>query len=532
MAKNLPIAIDIGNHAIKVAQGVSDGMRPRQIRYAYTPLPADYRWEPGAETAPLLPILRTALQEAGTKGNSAVCVLPRDQVTLRFTQFPKARREDALRMAMLEAEQHIPLPAAETVVGYEALGDASGPDILRAVMIAAARKNVVHAYLSLLDELGLESSQITLDSLCLYRLWKAQLGGSESALLIDLGGKKSVISSLADGLLYMSRAVDCGGDNLTAAFAQELGCTTAEAERVKREEGLARTHDRSDGVISAWLNNLCAEIRRSTLASPQRIAQPQRIYLTGGNSLVPQLPRILESKVGLPVAHLTVAQNLIPPAREPLFSLAISASLQAAEPREALNLVPSEVVTEETDRRKKRFGWGLALAIIVAVVVYLAGTLVLVLQRESQIRQLDERMAEADRITRQATSLRADRRQAIDRLEYLSNKYDDKHRFLDLLLQIHDAAPPKVWLTNLMVETRVNGDTGAKTILQATGKAPDNERVADLIAALSHIPNMVQVDLQSATNVPFGQERVVEFSLSCELTSNPIPAEAAADDTP
>ena len=138
-------------------------------------------------------------------------------------------------------------------------------------------------------------------------------------------------------------------------------------------------------------------------------------------------------------------------------------------------------------------------------------------------------MAEAEEISRQATSLRADRRDSIARLGYLSERYREKHRFLDLLLLIHGAAPNDVWLTNLMVETRGDETGGERIILQATGKAPDNETVADLISSLSKIPSMEQVDLQSATNIPFGQKRVVEFSLSCEMTEPRT--EEVADDT-
>jgi type IV pilus assembly protein PilM len=504
-----PIAIDIGTSAVKVVQAVISRGQVIALRKASVRLPQNYSWQPGGDPGPMQDALEAALQQAGVKGDRLVLVLPRHQVTLRFTQLPPGRPEELQKMAALEAEQHIPLPPAETVVSCEMLGPAAEDGGLAPVVIAAARKEVIQSYLSLLAPLKFRPEQITCDALCLSRLWSEMANDPSPAFLLDLGAKGLVINYLENGQLRMSRAVGGGGEALTKAFEADCSLGYAEAEQLKQTQGLRPLPE--SGKIADWVNGVVAELRRSTMAFGGENA-PARLYLTGGASLTPGLGEALAVQLGRPV-NLFCPGELLSPAEGALYGLAYAASY-TAEKAGGLNLLLPEDIAAGRDLRSRRTGVALGVAAAIALLSFAGGGALLLMQREGQLKRQKTEWTEAQRTLDHAKSLTEKRTRFISQMDELTADYSGKQLFLDALLEIHTRAPKGIWLTGLILDRPPKATSPRECTLQISGRAPDNATAASFVASLSQISGAREVNLQNLSSVTFGERRLVDFNLS------------------
>jgi len=517
-----PIALDIGTSAVKVVQATASRGKLIALRKGLACLPKNYTWQPGSDPGPAQDALETAFQQAGIRGERLVLVLPRQQVTLRFTQLPPGRPEELQKMAALEAEQHIPLPPAETVVSCEMLGPAAEDSGLAPVLIAAARKEVIQSYLSLLAPLRYRPEQITFDSLCLSHLWQELIGDPAPAFLLDLGARGLVINYMENRQLLMSRAVGGGGEALTKAFEADFGLSHEEAEQTKQTQGL-RSHPEG-GKIAEWVNGLAAELRRSAMALSGQHA-PARLYLTGGASLVPGLGEALAINLGRPVS-LFCPGELLSPADGAVYGLAYAASFTAEKPG-GMNLLLPEDVAAGKALRRRRTGVALAVAGAIALLSFMGGASLLLLQREGQLDREKTEWREAQRTLQQAKDLSTKRTQLINQLDEITADYAGKQLFLDVLLEIHTRAPNGIWLTSLKLERPPKASSPRECNLQISGKAPDNATVASFVASLSQIAGVQEVNLQDLSSALFGERRLVDFNLSGRLI---LPEKASSVD--
>lgn len=515
-----PIAVDLGTRGVKVAQAVLRAGRVVGVRVGFDQLADQANLTPEEQSSQVEQALRRALDQSGARGRRAVVVLSRQQVTLRFTELPSARSEEMAKMAALEAEQHIPLPAAEMVLGHEVVGPSSPTSGLTPVVIAAARKSVVQEQLARFAAVDLYPVQVTVDALCLFHLWQGAEFNTAPAFVVEMGARGILINLVEGGLLRMSRAAPGGGEELTRAFQADFGLSFEEAEERKRESGLIGIADAGRGAVAAWVEQLVTELRRTAMSFAGQNSRPTTIYLTGGGSLLMGLDQALESALGVRVARLGPGANLLSPAQSSLFAVPFAASQAHSAKPEVLNLLLPEAVAEKRTLQRRRSLTTAGVAGAITLLALIGGSYFALLHREAEIKRLTPEWREAKRTLVEARTLTEQRDQLLLQADYLAGANRDQHYFLDLLLEIHQRAPKGVWLTSLMLE-RASGTAGKSGTLQITGKAPDNKVVADLVSALSPIPALKQVNLQSAKASTFGEKQVVEFSLSGDLATAP-----------
>lgn len=517
------INVDIGARSVKVAQVIIRGGVPVEVRRGFGRIASDDVWEPGNDCLAVERALTTALDQAGVKGRRAVCIVPRHQVTLRFTELPVARPEETTRMAALEAEQHMPLPPAETVLGCEALAKPAHENDLAPVLIAAARRPVIEAYLSLLRGAGLQVERVTTDALCLFRLWQAEADDPSPAFVLDIGAKGMVINLVEGGLLRLSRAVPGGGEDLTKAFESDLGLNTNEAEMQKQARGLKVLDDGSAPQVKRWLDSLTAEVRRSALAVAAQSVQPTRIFLTGGGALLKGLASALQEATRMQVSVLAPKETLVPAAEGAAFSLAYAAGIPAALKADALNLQLPEARAQERVQQRKRTSTAVAVAVVIAVVTFVGGSWWQLSTRQSELKGLESEWQRAVLDTAKAQALRADQQEMSKKVTFLNSAYRTRRTALDAVLELHQRAPKGIWLTNLLMERTTGSPTNPSYRLQITGKAPNNSVVADLIAGMETTRGIDKVVMESSRWSEYEKQPVVEFTVTCRYTERPAP---------
>ena len=517
MREDTPIGIDIGSRSVKVTQAIKRGSNFVGFRKGIGLLPADFVWEAGSEPEPLRHALATALRIAGVKGKRAICVLPRNQVTLRFTELPAARPDEMEKMTALEAEQHIPLPSSETIVSYEIISETAAVGSLVPVLIAATRRTVVENYLALLSTFDLQVDQITVDSLCLFKLWQAQIAEPEPSFLLDIGANGMVMSLIESGLLRMSRTVPGGSDALTRSLQTALDISFSEAEELKQSLGAGIPAERGGKQIANWVEMVAAEIRRSTMAIATQYSQPTHLYLCGGGSLLKGLDACLEQAVGMKAVQLQPGQDGGSAQEGAVFALAFAASQAASQHPGALNLLPQETRERERLSQRRRLWRAALLAAVIALLTFIFGSAFTLQRREADLTRITPEWKEAVSDQSKQQEMAKKRTDLISQSDFLTAAHSGKHSFLNLLLDLHQQAPKGIWLTSLVLEKSPPDADKTINTLQITGKAPDNIVVADLVSKLLQMSGMKAVSLQSSKQTRFEDKQVVEFSLSCQF---------------
>ena len=182
-------------------------------------------------------------------------------------------------------------------LSLSAFGVAVWPSVLRATEAVAERL-----------ELALVNVVATPQSL-------ASVVPQREAILVNVGAQGTSLSLIWRDALVATHWWPQGGEFFTRSLVQAFGCSPEEAEALKRAYTDHALSVKDEGLVTrslaapvdAWLGTLAAALRQMATAEAARQpasapltpnhheALPDRIYLTGGGSLLPDLSRALLS---------------------------------------------------------------------------------------------------------------------------------------------------------------------------------------------------------------------------------------------
>ncbi|MDH4179177.1 MAG: type IV pilus assembly protein PilM [Armatimonadota bacterium] len=513
------VSIEIESHAVKVAQLVESRGRIRAVRFAEHPLPADYRWEVGADPQPVVEAVRRALARAGIRARKATIALPRRQVTARISAFPRADRSDLERVVGYDLADHIPFPVDQVVVDLQPLGPSREEPGLTDVLVVAAQRELVRQYLGVAEKLGLRLIALTVDALALDDL--TRLVGAEPAgatVTVAIGRRATTINVSEQGRLRLTRSIGLAAQQLTRAVQEDLGVTADEAHRVMWAQGL-RLLDREPRPrhIAAWLDNLLGDIRRSALSfGPAAVS---RIMLAGAEADLPGLREAVQAEFGVEPTRLDAAE-LFPQAELSGESAEASDSCLVAigqglrsvgRSAWTISLLPREVLRARRARRLRRVG---ALAAVLAVAgiagAYMLASHTLARQTET-VSQLREKAKAAAAQRAYAEELEAERERFRAQLSALEPVRLSRYAALELLNTIAFYGPEEIVLSRFTLQPDRS--------LEVRGSAPSSAVAADLQQALDGSPLVADAQLLSVADITKRGQKVqaVTFALRAEL---------------
>jgi type IV pilus assembly protein PilM len=354
--KSSYLGIDIGAAGIKLVEFREQGGRAKLHTYAYTERP------PAELNASLIDdvpgtsaIIKAMIRRSKATAVKAVTGLPISSVFSSVLSVPKLADKEQKGAIEVQARKIISVPLEELILDSKVITPpellkTKGPDALKniQVLLTAAPKNLVSKYLAVFRASGLELASLETEAFALIR---SLVGKDKSTLMvIDIGALRTSVMVVVGGIPYLSRSIDVGGLKLTKAAAAALGVSDYEAEAMKNDF-------RSMGVMVSGgippvfeplVNQIVAEVNFSlklfsgldTQVSADRTAAPpktvEKIILTGGGSLLPNLDVYLAQKLNLrvfrgdPWARILYPDEVRPLLDEigPRFSVAIGLAMR------------------------------------------------------------------------------------------------------------------------------------------------------------------------------------------------------------
>jgi type IV pilus assembly protein PilM len=227
------VGIDLGAHTIKIVELVMSAGRPAVNRAVKIQLnPVQMLSDP---TTAQVTGLREGLAEFDTTGAVYVAALSGQSVVIRYPRLPMMPDEEIPGAIEIEAAQNIPYEMQEIVMDSVKLEEVTedGQTMFK-VLLVAARRELVHGRLSILQEAGIHPHVLGIDSLALTdaTALSGALPTDESVALINVGATTTNIHFCRDGMSSFIRDISWGTREINTAIQRAYKLEADGAEQM------------------------------------------------------------------------------------------------------------------------------------------------------------------------------------------------------------------------------------------------------------------------------------------------------------
>ena len=315
------LAADFGAGCVKLAefeQNEAGGLRLKQFGVAA--LGAEGSAEATREGS-ILRALQGLLAERSYGSKLINVCAPGYHVFSKFVKLPQVDAAKVTQIIQYEAQQNVPFPLDEVVWDYQILGTSSTGEL--EVLLVAIKTDVVERLFRAGDGAGLRLQLVDVSPAALCNAFRYNYGDIEGCtMLMDIGAKTSNLLFFEKGKVY-ARSINIGANSITQDFANEAKVPFAEAERIKIEKGfvsLGGAYEEPEDPQAAAISKIARQVMTRLHIQVNQTIQfyrgqqggsaPQRLYLSGGGSIMTYAGQFFAEKLGVPVDYFNPFRNI------------------------------------------------------------------------------------------------------------------------------------------------------------------------------------------------------------------------------
>ena len=314
------VGLDIGSHSIKVVQLTGSSKALTLSSYAIQELsPGTIVDGEVVNREHLIDTVHDVVRQAGIKSSNKNIhsAVSGRSVIVRRIPMEKMSEQDARQAIQWEAEQHIPFRIDEVSLDFKIINPEISPGQME-VLLVAAKKEVVDLHRGILQGAGLKPATVELEQFSLQRAYQHAYkpGGDECVTILNIGAEVTNMIVIKNGLPSFNRDLSIGGSRFVEALQRSLGLEYEIALGVLKgnvPDGISS--DEVHTAIGRVIEELSTSIRRSfiTYQASGENSRIDKMYISGGCSLMPGLATILSEQHGLPVEHFQPFRNITIP---------------------------------------------------------------------------------------------------------------------------------------------------------------------------------------------------------------------------
>lgn len=315
------LAADFGAGSLKMAEFEPDeagGLRLRQ--YGIKSLGIEGSQEASREAA-ILKALQELLSEKHFGSKQINVCAPGFHVFSKFVKLPPVDTAKVAQIIEYEARQNVPFPLEEVVWDYQILGTTATGEL--EVLLVAIKTEVVEGLFRVSEGAGLHLKLVDVSPAALCNAFRYNYGDLEGCtMLLDIGAKTSNLLFFEKGKVY-SRSINIGANSITQDFANESKLAFGEAEETKIAQGfvsLGGAYEEPDNPQQAAISKIARQVMTRLHIQVNQTIQffrgqqggspPQRLFLSGGASIMPYTAQFFSEKLTLPVEYFNPFRNL------------------------------------------------------------------------------------------------------------------------------------------------------------------------------------------------------------------------------
>src|SRR6058998_834863 len=315
------LAVDFGAGSLKLAEfevNEAGGLRLKQ--FGIKSLGAEGAQEAAREATILKALQETLAQKAAKARNVNVCA-PGFHVFSKFVKLPPVDAGKVTQIIQYEAQQNVPFPLEEVVWDYQILGSAPGGEL--EVLLVAIKADIVEGLFRVTETAGLHLQLADVSPAALCNAFRYNYGELEDCtMLLDVGAKTSNLLFFEKGKVF-SRSINLGANSITQDFANESKNKFDVAEKIKIEEGfvsLGGAYEEPENPHQAAISKIARQFMTRLHIQVNQTLQfyrgqqggsaPQRLFLSGGASIMPYTAQFFAEKLNLPVEYFNPFRNV------------------------------------------------------------------------------------------------------------------------------------------------------------------------------------------------------------------------------
>ena len=243
---------------------------------------------------------------------------------IRFVKVPAmVNDEKKIRQIIeFEAKSAIPYDMSEVVWDSQLLKSSDDSGEIEA-MFVIVKSDEIEEITSLIESLGKQVDFVEVSPTACYNAARLNgIGDTDCELILNIGDRCSSLLFVDSGRLFV-RIIPIAGHAITLQISKEFGISYKEAEEMKRRHGfvaLGGAYEEPDSEVASTVSKIVrnvmtrlhGEISRSinVYRSQQKGRKPEKLYLSGGSSVMGYTPRFFSEKLKMPVEYLNPFKNI------------------------------------------------------------------------------------------------------------------------------------------------------------------------------------------------------------------------------
>lgn len=307
--------LDIGAKSIRVVQLRETGKQKELLRYAYVPVdPRLALSDVKADQAKLMKIVSDLVAQAKLTTKNVAVGIPSQRVFTTVADIERVPVDELSKAVHFQADAFIPTPVAESKIDWALLGDSPADKTKQEILLSSIPNVYIENRLDMLESVGLNVIAFEPNNLAMARA----LSSADSTLpqlVLDIGSQSTDLVVMMGGMPHLTRSIPTGVEAIVRSAMQNLNIDEKQATQFVFKFGMSK--DKLEGqvyqAINATVDNLTSEIDKSIKYFQTRytVAKIDRMILSGGASVIPELPLYLANKSGLNVEIGNAWRNVI-----------------------------------------------------------------------------------------------------------------------------------------------------------------------------------------------------------------------------
>jgi type IV pilus assembly protein PilM len=315
------LAVDFGAGSLKLAEfepNEAGGLRLKQ--YGIKALGLEGAQESTREAA-MQKALQELLAEKSYASRQVNACAPGFHVFSKFVKLPPVDTSKVTQIIRYEAQQNVPFPLDQVVWDYQILGTSATSEL--EVLLVAIKSEIVEGLFRVAEGAGLRLKLVDASPAALCNAFRYNYGDLEGCtMLLDIGAKTSNLLFFEKGKVY-SRSINIGANSITQDFANEAKLKFPEAEAIKIEKGsvsLGGAYEEPEDPRAAAIAKIARQVMTRLHIQVNQTIQffrgqqggsvPQRLFLSGGASIMPYTAQFFAEKLNVPVEYFNPFRNI------------------------------------------------------------------------------------------------------------------------------------------------------------------------------------------------------------------------------
>ena len=315
------LAVDFGAGSLKLAEFEVDASGAlRLMQFVIKPLGIEGAQEAKRE-AVVLKAIQDVIAEKGIKAKDINVCAPGFHVFSKFVKLPPVDSTKVTQIIQYEAQQNVPFPLAEVVWDYQILGATATGEL--EVLLVAIKADVVEGLFRVTEQCGLSLQITDVSPAALCNAFRYNYSDLEDCtMLLDIGAKTSNLLFFEKGKVY-ARSINLGANSITQDFANEAKLAFPKADQIKIDEGfvsLGGAYEEPENPHQAAISKIARQFMTRLHIQVNQTLQfyrgqqggsaPQRLFLSGGASVMPYTAQFFAEKLNVPVEYFNPFRNL------------------------------------------------------------------------------------------------------------------------------------------------------------------------------------------------------------------------------